>query len=219
MSPAYVAQMLEIQPYRLIGQSLRQAVQYFLDEYLIKAKGKFYFQHKYSSETPTMITLSLRPAQQVKAKRIVHIQQIPLIDYLLIEIFQHYVNNSLSRVRSPVTENPSLVDSVWQHILTRFVLKKCSPFVISPSTTDSLNSSVVSTTDSLNSSLVSTIKDCGFWSDEQACTTLQRFIDISIQCSDHGRKRTDYGHPTDYAHANEYLVSALQKMATTNTLF
>jgi hypothetical protein len=52
-----------------------------------------------------------------------------------------------------------------------------------------------------------------FWSDEQACTTLQRFIDISIQCADHGPE------PTDYAHANEYLVSMLQKMATTGSLF
>jgi hypothetical protein len=210
VSPTFVAQMLEIQPHRLIGQSLLQAVQYFLNEYLLQpnTKRRFYFQHTYSSETPTIITLSLRPAQTAAAKRLVLTHQIPLIDYLLIEIFQHYVNNSLSRVRSPITEDPSLVDSVWQHILTRFILNKCSPLIISPSTTSSLNSS-----------LLSTIKDCQFWSDEQACTTLQRFIDISIQCSDHDPKRTDYGHPTDYAHANEYLVSILQKMATTNTLF
>ena len=36
---------------------------------------------------------------------------------------------------------------------------------------------------------------------------------ITVQCADHGNDSTDY------AHANEYLISALQQMATTGSLF
>jgi len=186
--------MLEIQPYRLIGQCLLQAVQYLID-----TKKSFYFHHTYSSETPPIITLSLRPTST--AKRLILKRQISLMDYLLIEILHHYVYDSLSKTHSSITASkPTLVDSVWQHILTRFVLNECSSLVLSTAT-------------STNSSILSVIKDFHFWSDEQACTTLQRFIDISAQCTNHGPE------PTDYAHANEYLVSVLQKMATTNSLF
>jgi hypothetical protein len=195
VSPSFVAQMLEIQPYRLIGQSLRHAVQY-----LIEKKKSFYFHHTYSSEKSNLITVSLRPSSTAKSLSLE--RQISLIDYLLIEILHHYVNKSLSKTRSSITSlKPNLVDSVWQHILTRFVLNKCSPLVI------------VTTKNSNNSSILSIIQDFQYWSDEQACLTLQRFIDISVQCADHGPE------PTDYAHANEYLVSALQTMATTGSLF
>jgi len=184
--------MLEIQPYRLIGQSLRNAVQYLID-----TKQSSYFHHTCSSETPIKITLSLRPTST--AKSLLLKRQLPLIDYLLIEVFHYYVRDSLSKTRPLITSSkPTLVDSVWQHILTRFVLNECSPLLLSTTT---------------NSTTSSLIKDFMFWSDEQACTTLQRFIDISIQCADHGPE------PTDYAHANEYLVSMLQKMATTGSLF
>jgi len=196
VSPSFVAQMLEIQPYRLIGQSLRHAIQY-----LIEKKKSFYFHHTYSSEIPTKISLSLRPSST--AKRLLLKRQISLIDYLLIEILHHYVYESLSEKRSSITDSkPNLVESVWQHILTRFVLNECSPLVL-----------LTTTTNSNNSSILSIIQDFQFWSDEQACLTLQRFIDISVQCADHGPE------PTDYAHANEYLVSALQTMATTGSLF
>jgi hypothetical protein len=185
--------MLEIQPYRLIGQSLRQGVQYLID-----TEQTCYFLHTCSSETPSLITVSLRPT--TTAKRLLLKHQIPLIDYLLIEVLHHYVFHSLSKVRSPITSSePSLVESVWQHILTHSVLKKCSPLILSTSTT--------------NSPISSIIKDFEFWSDETACKTLQRFIDISIQCTNEG------SDSIDYAHANEYLVSVLQKMATTNILF
>ncbi|CAF2057599.1 unnamed protein product [Rotaria magnacalcarata] len=68
-------------------------------------------------------------------------------------------------------------------------------------------------TNTTNSCVSSLMKDFGFWSDEQAYTTLQRFIKISAQCADHGPE------PTNYAHANEYLILVLQKMATTGFLF
>ncbi len=195
VSPAYVTQMLEIQPYRLIGQSLRQAIQY-----LFETKKSFYFHHICSSETPTKITLSVQHASTTK--RLQKKCQISLIDYLLIEVFHHYFQPCLSKVRSPITESkPNLVESVWQHILTRFVLNTCSPLLIQPATTTK------------NSSLITTIQDLQYWSDEQACLTLQRFIEISAQCTDCGQE------PTDFAHANEYLVSILQKMATTGCLF
>ncbi|CAF1566392.1 unnamed protein product, partial [Adineta steineri] len=93
------------------------------------------------------------------------------------------------------TAKPALVTSVWQHILTRFVLNECSPLLLLKATNSSK------------------IKDLSCWSDEQACMTLQRFIDISTQCADHGPKSIDYGH------AHEYFVSILQKMATTGSLF
>lgn len=199
--------MLEIQPYRLIGQSLRQGVQY-----LFETKKSFYFQHIYSSQTSTKITLSLQPP--TTAKRLQKKCQISLIDYLLIEIFHHFVQPSLSKVRSPITESkPNLLETAWQHILTRFVLNECSPLLLLTSTTTT------------NSSLISTIQDLQFWSDEQACLTLQRFIDISAQCADHRSESTDSAraddglNPTDFAHVNEYFVSILQKMATTGCLF
>ncbi|CAF0890963.1 unnamed protein product [Rotaria sp. Silwood1] len=198
LSPAIVAQMLEIQPYRLIGQSLQHAVQYLI------AKNKtVYFHHTYSSETPTTITLSLRPT--LTAKRLLLQRQISLIDYLIIEILHHYVYNSLSKTRSPITSSkPVFVDSVWQHILTYFILNECSPLVLLTTT---------KTTNPINSSVLPLTKGSNFWSDEQAYTTLQRFIKISTQCANHGPE------PTDYAHANEYLISALQKMAITGVLF
>ncbi|CAF3409422.1 unnamed protein product [Rotaria sp. Silwood1] len=198
LSPAIVAQMLEIQPYRLIGQSLQHAVQYLI------AKNKtVYFHHTYSSETPTTITLSLRPT--LTAKRLLLKRQISLIDYLIIEILHHYVYNSLSKTRSPITSSkPAFVDSVWQHILTYFILNECSPLVLLTTT---------KTTNPINSSVLPLTKGSNFWSNEQAYTTLQRFIKISAQCANHGPE------PTDYAHANEYLISALQKMAITGVLF
>ncbi|UJR21373.1 hypothetical protein I4U23_024465 [Adineta vaga] len=195
LSPTLVAQMLEIQPHRSIGQCLRFAV-----EHLIKSKTSYYFQHTYSTETPMTVTISLRPT--LSAKRLVIKHQIPLIDYVLIEILQRYVENSLSKTASPITSsNPALVEPAWQHILTRFVLNKCSPLILSSATN------------------LTSIKDLTFWSDEQACTTLQRFIDISVQCANHESNLTDKIKPRDYAHANEYLVLALQKMATTGCLF
>ncbi len=196
VSPTYVAQMLEIQPYRLIGQSLRHAVQYIIEQ-----NKSFYFHHTYSSENPMKITLSLQKSSTTK--RLSLKPQISLIDYLLIEILHHYVHALLSETRSLITSSkPDLVDSVWQHILTRFVLNQCSPLLL-----------LTTTKNSIDSSILSIIQDFQYWSDEQACLTLQRFIDISAQCADHGPE------PTDFAHANEYLISVLQKMATTGSLF
>jgi hypothetical protein len=195
VSPAFVAQMLEIQPYRSIGQALLQAAQHLMEK-----KKSFYFQHTYSSEIPDKITLIV--SRSSATKRLLRKPQVSLIDYLLIEILHHYVEESLSKTRSLITEaKPNLVDSVWQHILTRFVLNECSPLLL------------LTTTNSTKSPIPSIIQDFQFWSDEQACLTLQRFIAISVQCADHGPE------PTDYAHANEYLISALQKMATTGCLF
>ena len=187
--------MLEIQPYRVIGQAVKQAVLHF-----IETKKSFYFHHIYSPKTPTKITISLCPTSTVK--RLVLKREILIIDYLLIEIFHHYVHDSLSETRSSISEpNPVLVDSVWQHILTYFILNECSPLVF------------LKATDRTNSSGLLKIEDLNFWSDEQTCTTLQRFIDISVHCAGHGPERRDY------AHANEYLISMLQKMATTGSLF
>lgn len=185
--------MLEIQPYQLIGQSLQDAVQYLID-----TKKSSYFRHIYSLETPNTITLSVQPKSG--AKRLVSKHQIPLIDYLIIEVLEHYVHESLSETRSSITASkPALVNSVWQHILTYFVLNKCSPLVLAPAT------------DSTSSTVFSSINNFNFWSDEQAYNTLQRIIKISVQCADH--------EPNDYANANEYLISVLQKMATTGCLF
>ncbi len=186
--------MLEIQPYCLIGQSLRQAVQY-----ITETKNSFYFHHTHSSENPMKIS-----SAPTITKRLFRKCEISLIDYLLIEILHHYVYGSLTKTRSPITSSkPNLVDSVWQHILTRFILNECSPLILLTTTT----------TNSINSSLLSIIQAFQYWSDEQACLTLQRFIEISRQCAEHSSE------PTDYAHANEYLVSILQKMATTGSLF
>ncbi|CAF2405792.1 unnamed protein product [Rotaria sp. Silwood2] len=189
--------MLEIQPYRLIGQSLQHAVQYLID-----TNKSLYFHHIYSSETPNTITLSLRPT--LTAKRLLLKRQISLIDYLIIEILHHYFYDSLSKTRSSIiSSKPALIDSVWQHILTYFILNECSPLVLLTTTR----------TTTTSSSILSLIKDFNFWSDEQAYTTLQRFIKISTQCANHGPESRDY------AHANEYLISVLQKMAITGVLF
>jgi hypothetical protein len=183
--------MLEIQPYRLIGQALRRGLQYLFDQ-----SKPFYFHHSYSMEKPNLITVSLGPTST--AKRLLLKRQISLLDYFMLEILHHYINESLTKTRSVVTAaKPLLIESIWQHILTRFILGECSPLVLI--TTNS-------NTDSL-------IKDCHDWSDEQACKTLQRLIEITTQCADHGPE------PTDYAHANEYLISALQQMATIGTLY
>lgn len=187
--------MLEIQPYRLIGQSLRVAANYIMNE-----RKALYFQHVWTKENPLQITLSLRKSSTTK--RLFKKCQVSLIDYLLIEILHHYICDSLTKIRSPITDSkPLLLDSIWQHILTRFVLNECSPLALETTTLTS------------NSSILSLPNDLQYWSDEQACFTLQRFIDISLKCAEHGPDRTDY------AHANEYLVSALQNMATTNILF
>lgn len=196
VSPVHVAQMLEIQPHRSIGQSLRCAVQHLID-----TKGSFHFHHTWSPETPTIVTLLLGPKSN--AKRLSRKLPLPLLDYLLIEVLHQYVHGSLSKTSSDVTSvKPGLVESVWQHLLTRFVFQKCSPLVLSPATSASV------------------IKDLSSWSDEQACLAVQRLIDVSIQCANHdGGETTDQEiKPRDYAHANEYLVSALQKMATTGVL-
>ncbi|CAF0932173.1 unnamed protein product [Rotaria sp. Silwood1] len=191
LSPKLVAQMLEIQPYRLIGQSLRRALQYLFDQ-----SKSFYFHHIYSHEKSNIITVSLGPTST--AKRLLLKRQILLNDYFIFEILHHYMYESLSKIRSPITASkPLLVDSVWQHILTRFILGECSPLVL------------ITT----NSNTNSMIKDCQHWSDEQACKTLQRLLEISVQCAEHGPDSIDY------AHANEYLVSALQQMATTGSLY
>ncbi|UJR28069.1 hypothetical protein I4U23_009325 [Adineta vaga] len=191
LSPVLVAQMLEIQPYRLIGQSLYRALQYLVD----KSKG-FYFLHTYSLDKPNSITVSLGPTST--AKRLLLKRQISLMDYFILEILHHYVYESLSKVRSPITvPKPLLVESAWQHIYTRFILGECSPLVL------------ITT----NSKTNSTIPDCQKWSDEQACKTLQRLLEISVQCADHGVDTIDY------AHANEYFVSALQQMATNGSLY
>jgi hypothetical protein len=183
--------MLEIQPYRLIGQSLRRALQYLFDQ-----SKPFYFHHSYSSDKSDYITVSLGPTST--AKRLLLKRQIFLLDYFLLEILHHYVYEALSKTRSPITASkPLLVESVWYHILTRFILGECSPLVL------------IAT----NSNTNSTIKNCPNWSDEQACKALQRLLEISVQCAKHG---TD---SIDYAHANEYLVLALQQMATTGSLY
>ena len=189
--------MLEIQPYRLIGQALRGAVRYIIE------KKIFYFHHSYSMETPTKITITLRPASS-KGKRLMKNLQISLIDYLLIEVFHHYFSRYLCPISSLMTDSePNLIESVWQHILTRFVLNECSPLLLLTTTT----------TPPINPSFLSTIDDPQFWCDEQACLTLHALIDISTMCTDHGRE------PMEFTVANEYLVSILQKMATTNCLF
>jgi hypothetical protein len=191
VSPTLVAQMLEIQPYRLIGQSLRRALQHLFD-----CSKPFYFHHTYSSDKNKSITLSLGPTST--AKRLLLKREIFLLDYFVLEILHHYVYESLSQTPSSITTSkPLLLKSVWQHILTRFILGECSPLVL------------ITTHSNTNS----TIKDCPFWSDEQACKTLQRLLEISVQCADHGPDSTDY------AHANEYLVLALQQMATTGSLY
>lgn len=191
VSPQLVAQMLEIQPYYLIGQSLRRALQHLFDQ-----SKSFYFHHSYSHDKPNVITVSLGPTST--AKRLLLKRQISLIDYFILEVLHHFVYDSLSKVASPITASkPLLVESTWQHILTYFILGECSPLVLitTKSTTNVINN------------------DYQCWSDEQACKTLHRLIDISIQCAEHGPDTTDY------AHANEYLVSALQQMATTGSLY
>ena len=183
--------MLEIQPYRLIGQSLRRALQYFFDQ-----SKPFYFHHYYTNEKPNFITVSLGPTST--AKRLVLKREVLLLDYFLLEILHHYVYESLSKIRSPViAAKPLLMETVWQHIFTRFILGECSPLVLLTT----------------NSNTNSILNDCSNWSDEQACRTLQRLLDITIQCAEHGPDSSDY------AHANEYLVLALQQMATTGTLY
>jgi hypothetical protein len=183
--------MLEIQPYRLIGQALRRALQYLFDQ-----SKPFYFHHLYSMEKANLITVSLGPTST--AKRLLLKRQIVLLDYFILEILHHYVYESLTKTRSAITAaKPLLVESIWQHILTRFILGECSPLVLI----------------TINSNTTSMIKDCHYWSDEQACKTLQRLLEITVQCADHGPDSTDY------AHANEYLVSALQQMATIGSLY
>ena len=192
VSPALVAQMLEIQPYRLIGQSLRRGLQCLFDQ-----SKSFYFHHIYSPDKPNTIIVSLGPTST--AKRLLLKRQILLLDYFLLEILHHYVLESLSKSASSLTASkPLLIEFVWQHILTRFILGECSPLVLITSNVNTIDS---------------TMKTNSQWSDEQACKTLQRLLDISVQCADHGPD------PTDYAHANEYLVAALQQMATTGSLF
>ena len=183
--------MLEIQPYRLIGQALRRALQYLFDQ-----SKPFHFHHVYSTDKPNFITVSLGPTSS--AKRLLLKRQILLLDYFLLEILHHHVSESLTKARSAVTAaKPLLVESVWQHVLTRFILGECSALVL------------ITT----NSNSHSMMRECAHWSDEQACKTLQRLLDITVQCADHGPD------PTDYAHANEYLVSALQQMATIGSLY
>lgn len=183
--------MLEIQPYRSVGQSLRGALQYLFDQ-----SKPFYFHHNFSLEKSNFITVSLGPTST--AKRLLLKRQIYLMDYFILEILHHYVYESLAKIRSPITASkPALVESTWQHILTRFILGECSPLVLI--TTNSHTNTI--------------IKDCPKWSDEQAWKTLQRLLEISVQCADHGPD------PIDYAHANEYLVLALQQMATVGSLF
>lgn len=187
--------MLEIQPYRLIGQALREAVRYVID------KKMFCFHHSYSLETPNRITITLRPASS-KGKRLMKNIEINLIDYLLIEVFHYYLSRYVSPVASSITDSePNLLESVWQHILTRFVLNECSPLLLLTATNSS----------SIHPSFLSTIDDPQFWCDEQACLTLHALIDISILCTNHGNE------PIEFTVANEYLVSILQKMATTTT--
>lgn len=189
--------MLEIQPYRLIGQSLRQAVRYIIE------KKSFFFHHNYSLNKPMTITVTLRPSSS-KGKRLVKEREIALIDYVLLEVFHQYLCKYLSSMSSSITDSElNLVESVWQHILTRFVFNECSPLLL-----------LTSPTMTNNPLFVSTIDDPQFWSDEHACLTLQRLIDISTQCAAHGNDE-----PMEFTVANEYLISILQKMATMNCLF
>ena len=197
VSPALVSQMLAIQPHRLIGQSLRQAARF-----LIETKKSFYFQHTYPLPDSTdTIKISLTPISG--AKRLCINRSISLIDYFLLECLHHYVYPNLSETRSSLTApQPALVKSVWQHLLTRFALQECSPLILVPTATSSA---------ATPSKLLE--NEFQFWSDEKACDALQRLIEYSSQCAAHGPE------PTDFAHANEYLISALQKMATTGYLF
>ena len=183
--------MLEIQPYRLIGQSLRRALQYLIDQ----AKP-FYYHHTHSLENPDVVTVALGPTSN--AKRLLLKRPLSLIDYFVLEILHHYVTSSISKTHSPITAiKPALVESIWQHLLTRFILGECSPLVL---ITAQANTHA------------SMMDDDQHWCDEQACRTLQRLLEISAQCADHG------ADSTDFAHANEYLVLALQQMATTGSL-
>jgi hypothetical protein len=191
VSPRLVAQMLEIQPYRLIGQSLRRALQYLIDQ-----SKPFYYQHSHSLEKPTVVTVAMGPTSN--AKRLLLKRQLSLIDYFVLEILHHYVADSISKAHSAITAaKPALVESIWQHILTRFVLGECSPLVLITAQTNT------------HASMMNQDQQ---WCDEQACRTLQRLLEISSQCADHGVDSTDF------AHANEYLVLALQQMATTGSL-
>ena len=184
-----VAQMLEIQPYRLIGQALRHAA-----NHIVHTRKSFYFHH---ISAPDTITVSLRPTST--AKRLILKRTIAPVDYLLIEILHHYHQKSIAAARLPITSSkPVLVDGVWQHILTRLVLDECSSLIL------------VSTS---NASASTHLADLNGWSDERACKTLQRLIEISAHCANHGPDMMDY------THANEYLVLALQQMATTGCLF
>ena len=184
--------MLEIQPYRLIGQSLQMAARYLLER-----KKSFYFHHVYSTDVKDTIEISLRPTST--AKCLVRKQQIPLIKYWLIEILHEFFQLRLSDSPSSITDNePALVNSVWQHIVTRYILDTCSPLILVPSKSSS-------------STLLN--YDWSNWSDEQAWHGLQTLIELSRKCSDHEP------YPMKFAQANEYLVSALQKMATTGLLF
>lgn len=183
--------MLEIQPYHLIGQALQSALKSRLDQ-----PKPFYFHHTYSSEKSNLVIVSLGPTST--AKRLLLKRQISILDYFIVEVLHHFVYEFLSKTPSPITASkPLLVESVWQHILTRFILGECSPLVPI----------------AMNSATNSVVKDCQYWSDEQACKALQRLLEISAQCAEHGPDRTDY------AHANEYLVSVLQQMATTGSLY
>ena len=195
VSPSLVDRMLKIQPHRLIGQSLRHAARH-----IIEIKRAFCFQHSCSLEKPNEVEISLLANQKVN--RLLRKISISLIDYFLIEILQHFVQPNLSATSSSITESkPGLVESVWQHLLTCFVDGKCSKSVL------------VSNETKAQSPAPLLENDFQFWSDQQACEAVQRLIDVSVRCAEHGPERTDY------AHANEYLVLALQQMATTGYLF
>ena len=184
--------MLEIQPYRLIGQSLGRALQYLIDQ-----SKPFNYHHSHSLEHPTVVTVALGPTST--AKRLLLKRQLSLIDYLVLEVVHYYVADFVSKTHSLITApKPALVESVWQHILTRFILGECSPLVLITAQTNTQSTMM---------------NDGQHWSDEQACRTLQRLLEISVHCADHGPDSTDF------AHANEYLVLALQQMATTGSLF
>ncbi|CAF4407891.1 unnamed protein product, partial [Adineta steineri] len=143
-SPVLVAPMLEIQPYRLIGQSLRRALQLLFDQ-----SKPFHFHQTHSSDKSNLITVSLGPT--TTAKRLLLKRQIFLLDYYVLEVLHHYVYESLTKTRSIVTAaKPLLVESVWHHILTRFILGECSPLVLT----------------STNSNTTPIIQDCQYWSDE-----------------------------------------------------
>lgn len=183
--------MLEIQPFRLIGQSLKSSAEKLIENKYLQ------FEHVYSVNEADLVELSLRP--NAKAKRLIRKKKINLVEYLVIEILNKFLEKFLGDESSDVTAvQPVLLKSTWQHLLTRFVLNECSPLTIVT-----------------NNGLTSNLNqfDWSFWSDEKAWYALQKIISMAETCANHS------ADTTTFAQAHEYLILAFQKLATTGSTF